>query len=233
VSAEKNIRYEVKMVAQAAAYDRVRMFMRADRSGLRVLYPPRIVQSVYFDTWRDRALEENLSGVSHREKIRFRWYGDAKTDVKGVLERKVRENMLGWKDFLPIDEVMQVEGASRTEFARRIFAHLTPSWHDVRAMALQPVQWIRYEREYFSSGRIRVTVDRKLRTWDQRYRRTITSAFRTPTPNVVIVEAKCAQEDYDELQAMLVRFPLFVDKCSKFVFASDPGEGALISRITG
>ena len=222
----KDVRYEVKMVGQAAAYPRLRMFMRMDRSGLRELYPPRIVQSVYFDTLTGKALEENMAGISHREKIRFRWYGANQDRARGILERKVRENMLGWKNLLPIEEEIQIEGASRNDFAAKIYSHLTREWSDVRATQLLPVQWIRYSREYFSAGNIRITIDRQLSTWDQRTRQALSAQFRTPTPDVLIVEAKCADEHHNELQALVERFPMVVDKCSKFVYACQPGEGA-------
>ncbi len=223
---EKDARYEVKMLGQASAYPRFRMFLRRERSGLRELYPPRIVQSIYFDTWRNRALEENLSGVSHREKIRYRWYGEGRSEVRGILERKVRENMLGWKDLLPIENTIAVEGRARADFAQEVLSQLTPEWNDVRAMRLLPVQWIRYEREYFSTGGVRITVDRKLRSFDQRMRRTLTAHFPTPLPDVMIVEAKCARAHHAEAVQLLGRLPLKVDKCSKFVYASSPGEGA-------
>jgi len=223
---ERETRYEVKMVSQVAGYPRLRMLMRLDPTAIRELYPPRIVQSVYFDTWRNRALEENLAGISHREKIRFRWYGDANTGVRGTLERKVRENMLGWKDLLPIDATIAVEGATRRDFAHSIFEHLTEPWLDVRSDALLPAQWVRYEREYYKAGAVRVTIDRKLTTFDQRHVRVLTTRSPAPTPDVMIVEAKCAKEDYPALQQLIERFPMRIDRCSKFVYASSPREGA-------
>ena len=68
----RDVRYEIKMVAQAAAYARLRMFLRLDRAALRELYPPRIVQSIYFDTHLDRSLNENLAGfLFESSKIEF------------------------------------------------------------------------------------------------------------------------------------------------------------------
>ncbi len=228
---EPDTRYEVKMVGQAAAYSRLRMFLRTDRAGVRVLYPPRIVQSIYLDTWTNAALEENLAGISHREKIRFRWYGDARTDVRGILERKVRENMLGWKDLAPIDATLAVEGQTRRGFSQSLLAHLDAGWSEVATRSLLPVQWIRYEREYYRAGSLRITIDRALRTWDQRTRYRLSARFRTPTPDVMIVEVKTAAENDAELQGFLNRVPLHVDKCSKFVYASAPGEGAMPSYL--
>ncbi len=232
----RELRYEIKMVAQAAAYARIRMLMRFDRSAIRTLYPPRRIQSIYFDTWRNIALEENLAGISHREKVRFRWYGEAKTGVKGTLERKVRENMLGWKDLLRIDSTLAVEGQPRRAFTDSLRPFLSEGWEDVLDRNLQPVQWIRYDREYFATeagkGPIRITIDRNLRTWDQRNRPQLSSKFRAPTPDVMIVEAKCAEGDYDALKDLMDDFPMRIDRCSKFVYASSPNDGALASQLS-
>ena len=230
-----SLRYEVKMVAQAAFYSKLRMHMRLDQAAIRTLYPPRRIQSVYFDTWRNQALEENLAGISHREKVRLRWYGVDTKAVHGTLERKVRENMLGWKELpgIPID--LDVEGVTRREFADSLRPFLTAEWEDVFRKALLPVQWIAYDREYFATeagaGPIRITIDRGLRTYDQRNRHRLSSRFRSPTPDVMIVEAKCAKEDYDHLRELVARFPMRVDRCSKFVFASSPNDGAISSYI--
>mgnify|MGYP002628501705 CR=1 FL=1 len=229
------LRYEVKMVAQVAFYSKLRMHMRFDRAAIKTLYPPRRIQSIYFDTFRNQALEENLAGISHREKVRLRWYGEDTSGVHATLERKVRENMLGWKGLLDIPEDLDVEGVTRREFAGSLRKHLTPEWEDLLSKDLLPVQWIAYDREYFATeagtGPVRITIDRHLRTFDQRSRHRLSSRFRSPTPDVIIVEAKCAKENYDELQKLMARFPMQIDRCSKFVYASSPNDGAIASYI--
>ena len=151
-AAREDLRYEVKMIAHASAYGLARHSLRLDTAGVRVLHPPRRVQSVYFDTLDQSAMHENLSGVSHREKLRFRWYGDSARGVTGRLERKVRENMLGWKDVVAVPGPLDVEGATRSELMRAVFDHLPAEWAVARAQRLGPVQWISYSREYFATA---------------------------------------------------------------------------------
>jgi hypothetical protein len=230
---ERALRYEIKMVAQAAVRDWIESRLRLDRAGVRTLHPDRTVQSLYFDDLWQTALADNLAGISHREKLRFRWYGEAANGVRGALERKVRHNLLGWKDVLPLEAEVDVEGADRRTLARAIFGHLPAAWAVERDRSLMPVQWIRYRRSYFTTadGRIRVTIDRDLRTFDLRHRRIVTAAFRSFVPCVTIVEAKAAEDAYDELKRFLSRFPLVIDKCSKFVIASSPGDGPRASVL--
>jgi hypothetical protein len=228
-----DLRYEIKMVAQGRSYESVIARMWIDPSGLRPLYPPRQVQSIYFDTIGGRALEENLSGISHREKIRFRWYGPDRDVVRGALEQKIRENMLGWKHVVSIDKDVRVEGNTRTQFAREVLGGLTGFWARTREGHPMPVQWISYVRDYYATSDklVRVTLDRQVQTFDQRSRFVLSARHATPIPNVLIVEAKCAADQYDRARQLLNRLPLQIDKCSKFVLASNPGEGPLPSIL--
>lgn len=222
-----SLRYEIKMACQEAAYERLRMLLRLDPSALRTLYPSRRVQSVYLDTPTGSALEENLAGISHREKIRVRWYGDDARGVDAVLERKVRENAMGWKDVLRLPRPIDVEGVPHGEFVRTVADQATPPWRAVLMDCLEPVQWIAYTRDYLrtADGRVRVTIDRSLTAADQRAASRLSFARRSPLPRLCVVEAKCAPEDYEAAQALLSRLPLFVDRCSKFVLASDREHG--------
>ena len=228
-----SLRYEIKMACQEAAYERVLTVLRLAPQGVRKLYPPRRVQSIYLDTDTNRALAENLAGISHREKIRIRWYGDDTRGVQATIERKVRENMLGWKDTFKLASPIDVEGVERRAFLASVEDQATPEWKDALRHGLQPVQWISYLRDYFRTGdgRVRITVDRELRCADQRHLLHLSPRLQTPIPRVLVIEAKCSREDHDAAQEILSRLPLFVDRCSKFVLASEPQHGPVPSLI--
>jgi SPX domain protein involved in polyphosphate accumulation len=218
----EDLRYEIKMVCQGAAYHRLLMRLRMDPAGLSTLYPPRRVQSVYLDDPLGTALEENLAGISHREKIRVRWYGEDATGVMATLECKVRDNMLGWKHTQRLAEPIDVEGVERRAFMRRVESLASAQWVARLQACLEPVQWISYVRDYLQTadGKVRVTIDRDVTAWDQRARRELSRVQRTPLPNLTIVEAKCSAVDYPVAQAFLSRVPLFVDRCSKFAMSA-------------
>ena len=231
VSDPKNLRpglrYEIKMACQEAAYERIVACLRMDPAAVRELYPRRQVQSVYLDTTFGRALSDNLAGISHREKIRLRWYGPDARGVRATLERKVRENMLGWKDTLRFDDPIDIEGVDRNDFISSLRERATPEWRSVLDAGLEPVQWISYQRDYLvtSDLKVRITLDRSLRATDLRDRFVLSSARPTPLPRLLIVEAKCAESDYGRAQELVSRQPLFVDRCSKFVLASTAEHG--------
>lgn len=229
----ENARYELKMVCQEDAYFRVRAALRLHPMAIRPLYSPRKVQSVYLDTLGRAALEDNLAGISHREKIRFRWYGEEARGVKGQLENKIRENMQGWKQILKINKTFDVEGQNSHGFLSKLREEATPGWKVRLSRGLYPVQWIQYEREYYATHhkRIRITLDRKLRAWDQRGRVRLSSRFHTPIPRFLVVEMKCSAHDFDAAQDLARSLPIPVDKCSKFVTASMPDEGPMVSLL--
>jgi len=228
-----SLRYELKLVCQQSAYHRVRMALRLHRSGLRVLYPERRVQSIYLDSHGNRALEENLAGVSRREKLRFRWYGSATDRAPGILERKLRENTLGWKQHAVITEPLELEGRRGRSFIQQLAQHVPDAWREDLLSGLQPAQWISYVREYLVTAdrRVRVTLDRELRCADQRRRMHLSCRFPTPTARILVVEAKCAPEHYEQARGLLSELPLSVDRCSKFVFASAPSHGPVASLL--
>jgi hypothetical protein len=232
-SASSSLRYEIKAVCQEAAFGRLLMILRMDPAGLRPLFPTRRVQSVYLDTPSGRALQENLAGISHREKVRVRWYGDEVRGVSAVLERKVRENSLGWKETLRLAEPIDVEGVRRADFVRRLRALATPEWRADLDRGLEPAQWITYLRDYLrtADGRVRLTLDRRLAAADQRLAFRLSRKLATPLPRLAVVEAKCAAADLDAAQELLSRLPLFVDRCSKFVLASDREHGPVSSIL--
>jgi len=223
------VRYELKLVCQQSAHARVRMALRLHPAALSTLYPRRMVQSVYFDSPFGRAVQENLSGASRRGKLRFRWYGEDSTSVAGVLEHKFRSNTLGWKHIAPVEGRVRVEGNRPRSFVREVERGLARD-SDVRfhlRQGLEPVQWIRYRREYLQTadGRVRVTLDRDLAAFDQRMRPTLSSFGATPTPRLLIIEVKCSVDAYEEARDITSRLPIPVDRCSKFVLASDPVHG--------
>ncbi len=222
-----DLRYEIKMVAQEHYYHELMFVLRLNGAGIRGLYPPRRVQSIYLDTPHGAALGENHAGISHREKIRFRWYGPEERGVHGTLENKVKENTIGWKHLLPIDTSLDVAGVDRVQFTEVLRAHLTPEWRSRFCVFLEPVQWISYLREYYctAEGKVRITIDRELRCADQRGRFLLSAQFPTPVPRALIIELKCAFEDYEHAGKLANRLPLSYDKCSKFVLASTPGIG--------
>ncbi len=225
-------RYEIKMVCEERADAAVMSKLRLHPAGIRELFPDRWVQSIYFDTHEGRSVSENLAGVSDREKIRLRWYGLGATGVRGQLERKRREATLGSKDTLELEQPIDVEGHGRHAFMRDLLRQLPPEWREDLA-GLEPAQWIRYHRKYLTTAdhAIRITVDRELSACDLRFGGVLSFRRATPLPRLLVVECKTSTEHRRRLEELIQSMPLIADKCSKFVLASAPEHGPIISRL--
>ena len=142
--------------------------------------------------------------------------------MNATLERKVRENMLGWKNTFRIAEPMDIDKVDRYQFIRTLSERVAPEWRSHIDAGLEPVQWISYLRDYFTTSdeRVRITVDRQLVARDLRHRRVLSRDNETSLPRLLVIEVKCGEKDYEHARAIVSRLPLFVDRCSKFVLAS-------------
>ncbi len=225
-------RYEVKFCCEEHAYSEVLSELRMC-TGMRPLHPARRVQSIYLDTHSGRALQDNLAGISDREKIRFRWYGDHMDRAQGQLERKIRSNMLGTKEVAKLTHALDLLGQGRQAFVRKLIAEAPPSWRPHLDAGLEPAQWVTYERDYFTSpdGRIRITMDRDLRTYDLRYRPAIDRVAQAVPARILVIEFKADADEYAALRKLVSKTSLRADRCSKFVLASAPGHGPVPSRF--
>jgi len=232
VSERPGLRHELKFVCDEAAHPVLRMALRLDRAGLRQSYPMRRVHSLYLDTTYQRALQENLAGMGERTKVRLRWYGAAEGEVTAVLERKRRENTLGWKETWPVPGTLVVAGAERRALVRELARRAEGAWREHLAV-LEPAQWISYRREYLVSadGRVRVTLDRELRFSDQRLPARLSPLARTPASRLLVLEVKCAPEHLGEAREIVSRLAIPMGRCSKYVLAADASGGPLPSVL--
>lgn len=224
-------RFELKMVCEERALSEVLAELHRHPMGFRKLYRDREVQSIYLDTHAGRAVQENLAGISDRQKLRLRWYGQGVDWVKPQIERKRRRNLFGSKQVEVLSEEFAVRGVDRLTFMRRLCAAVPDAWRCRIDAGLEPAQWIRYQRQYYGSfdGAVRVTVDRQLQACDLRDSWRIDWQRQTVLGRILVVECKAAMTREAELREVVRDLRLQVHRCSKFVMASAPSHGPLAS----
>jgi hypothetical protein len=214
----EDLRYEVKFVAKASERHAVLQWVRNHWAGFSQPYPDRRISNVYFDSYELAAFHENLSGISRRSKVRWRWYGDTSEPDRGTLEVKRRRGGLGWK-----------------------LAYRTPgcdlaalSWRDIRAGLRRNLDaggriWLdanplsvlinRYHRRYFASGdaAVRLTVDWDQQVYDQKLRSGPNLKRRANLPDTLVVELKFRVAEHARASAMIQGLPLRLSRNSKYV----------------
>ena len=208
----------MKYVARASELHRVTQWVRNNRAGFRETYPERQVNNIYFDTFDYRAYQQNLSGVSRRAKVRFRWYGQTDEPESGVLEVKHRRNRVGWKESYPVG-ALPLTGQRWLDIQRKVRDQLEAAgrlWFDTHP---QPVLINRYRRRYFVSadGHVRLTLDWEQRVFDQRRRSTPNFERASNAAESLVVEFKFAPEDHQRASLAIQGIPLRQSRNSKYV----------------
>lgn len=191
--------------------------MRLHPAGFRSAYPPRWVNSLYFDTYQLNALTDNLAGLASRSKLRLRWYGSVSPVREPIIELKQKESLVGWKRQLPLRCELDLIQPWHN-LLPRIRDCLPQVWKSRFQAAAQPVLLNRYWRAYYISadGAVRVTLDSRQSVYEQRLAARPNLRAALPTEDVVVVEIKADQSHADQVQAVADAFPIPRTRNSKY-----------------
>ncbi len=169
-------------------------------------YPDRKVNSIYYDDINYSAYNDNLLGISNRIKYRVRWYGQSLAHITNpVLEKKIKVNQLGTKEFSKLDDFHLEESIPDLNVIKRNLPQ-----------ALIPYIIVRYKRTYLESsdGLIRATVDRQLEYINLIHGSLSDQLYQD---NEYILEIKYDKEHEDLANQCLQCIPYRVTKNSKYV----------------
>jgi hypothetical protein len=212
------LRYELKLVCDPHRLVQARPWIRLHPAGFIVAYPPRRVNSLYLDTPHLSSFDENLAGVSERQKLRLRWYGEDVREIEPVLELKQKRDLLGCKRQVRLPCKLDLTSSWR-KILGAVRACVEPEWRMVLQMTDQPILLNHYQREYYATpdGALRVTLDYACAAYDQRL--SLRPNLRVPLPiaDRVVIEIKAAPEHAERLQEAVAQFPVLRTRNSKYV----------------
>ena len=124
------------------------------------------IRSLYFDTPTDKALREKLSGVSHREKFRIRYYNGDISHIR--LEKKEKLGGLGRKltETLTAEEAQRIVDGDTLWMAASGRPLLIELYSKMKSQCLRPKVIVDYIRTPFvyAPGNVRITIDERIRT---------------------------------------------------------------------
>lgn len=141
------------------------------------------VRSLYFDNYRDTALQEKIDGVNQREKFRLRFYGTETGWIR--LEKKTKQYSLCGKQSAQVNRA-ESERIIAGDIDWLSFDH-RPVLRDLgvkmRNQLLRPKTIVEYTREafVFPPGNVRITLDSAIRTGMQS-----TAFFELDCPLVLV-----------------------------------------------
>jgi hypothetical protein len=215
------LRYEIKLVCQRHRLGQARAWFRLHPAGFVVAYPQRRVNNLYLDTPHLSSLQDNLGGISARQKLRLRWYGESTRHIRAYLELKRKQNMLGYKRraMLACDLDLALPWRDILEAIR---ANSDPDWLPLLQTACQPVLINHYEREYYVTldGAVRITLDRDQVAYGQRLSLRPNLQARLHIADTVVIEVKAPREQAERLQDIVSRFPVPRSRSSKYVLGA-------------
>ena len=214
-------RREIKYVGLFSLLGHVKYWLRSHWCKFEEHYPDRNVRSIYFDNFSLSTYENNLTGVSDRFKLRYRWYGESLLPGRGALEVKRRINSLGWKS---VDQI-SLQKINSEHYWSQITAAITAKCSSEARSILRslncPIATIGYKRKYFISrvGGVRATVDTD-QFYIRQFGQSVYSRKARPLmPAMMTLEFKCANSDASLLPEILSTVPLRLTKNSKYVNA--------------
>lgn len=161
-------------------------------------YRPRLVHSIYFDTYFDEFLAESLDGLSERQKIRIRYYNEGENIQ---LEKKIKSDQFGKKEIIPLD--ISKEDLKHIKALEKIA-------NEHSQLLIRVSARLSYWRKYYISkeNKIRVTIDSTLQTEELIFGR------KRNLQNQFLIEIKCGNG-----QSIDLALNLMPQRFSKYSFA--------------
>jgi len=176
------------------------------------VYENRIINNIYFDTSENISFYENIEGLKDRTKYRIRWYGNFELEhqKKVILECKIKNNSLGWKDSLIIKFDFNLSYSDRINM---IINKIKKS----RNNFYKPVVTNKYLREYLEDPEgVRITIDSDIKYSNN-------ESLKKITDKNLILEVKFKinnsfnSELFNELDVMLSKNSKFVNGRKHFI----------------
>tara|TARA_Y100000590_G_scaffold454971_1_gene602738 strand:- start:38 stop:703 length:666 start_codon:yes stop_codon:yes gene_type:complete len=158
------MRYELKFVFNNHELFKFKSWLISE-TRFKKKYSPRIVNSIYFDDINNGSANDNLAGISLREKYRLRWYNNDFNNL-AKFELKKRINRLNFKEFFNFNySKKNTKNLSNKNFAD-IYQNKLFEWNYKYNFELFPKIQIQYNREYYEDNKnVRLTIDKKLKFW--------------------------------------------------------------------
>ena len=208
-------RIEIKELIKISEINYFEKKIKLSPLSFRKPYPDRKINSVYFDNNKYESLSESIDGNSVRYKKRIRWYGINNYQDNVALEIKKKKGHLSWKKILKINKPVNIIAETWGNFF--VNNWLENSRNKI-LLNLKPVSIVTYDRSYYCSfdNKVRITVDRNLKTFDQTISKSPNLFKNRSTPKIVVIEIKVSNKDSVLIHNTLKNLPFTAKRFSKY-----------------
>jgi len=160
--------------------------------GMQMLYPQRVINSLYYDTELNSMFNDSEEGIIPRKKVRIRWYDDIRKANKEV-------KISGLEGRFKISGLFNIPSENL----------LPQSLSDTSYGLISPSMFVSYTRQYFSFESMRITFDSHIQYSNHRQAR---SVFHKDSE--CVMEVKIGLEYSDDYIAS--RLPFSPSRFSKY-----------------
>ena len=214
-----NYRFEKKFIIPERLTHSIEEVVKSNSALMRIFFPPRFINNIYFDNSRFKFFFENIDGISERMKTRIRWYGNLKGKIKKpVLEFKQKHGLTGSKSSIALPS-FDLKDIYRPGFLSSLFQNSNLDMRKKDLMlSLTPSLINRYQRKYFLSfdQKFRVTLDNHLKYYPVSSPEQLSSCGLKDSLSM-IMELKYSPIYQLESNNITQEFPFRVIKNSKYV----------------
>jgi SPX domain protein involved in polyphosphate accumulation len=195
-------RYEIKFVLDNTRLSEAMQWLYNNTTANKK-YENRKVNSIYFDNVDFSSVRDNLAGISQRNKLRLRWYGDQENSLP-FFEVKTKNGRLGYKTSCPLKSLgSNLSKLNIDKIASKCIKDLAKQ-DVVFDEHLVPTLKVSYEREYYETHNgIRITIDQDIKFSDTQLHSMLDENMSIPYP-FKVMEVKF-KPDMKEVVAELIR----------------------------
>ena len=212
-------RYERKYTTNVSSPAETELAIKLHPAMFSEKFPPRFINNIYFDTPDFKDYQDSVQGVSHRRKIRIRWYGDLKENVENAqIEIKHKNGILVSKERFPLIPFNRKDLQDKDKWQDILERSQVPASIIIEIQDRSHVVLNRYHRKYFLTPdeNYRITIDNNMQSqmvgWFNKNSRSLQS-------NELIIELKY-DLDADLDVGKIARFlPFTLGKNSKYLRA--------------
>jgi SPX domain protein involved in polyphosphate accumulation len=214
---QKERRYELKFVVEVKDKDEVFLWLYNSVGLFKKAHDDRRVNNIYFDHSNLSSLEDNLSGISRRQKMRYRWYGNNVYPIDGYMEVKNKDNNLGWKNHYKVENLHINQKDSWKEIISKIISN-SEELQILSSQYFIPTLCNRYDRQYFESHdtKVRITIDLNIEFYQQNSLTNPNFTNKSYSDDLMIIECKFDEDSRKLAHSIIDKIPVRRSRYSKY-----------------
>ena len=213
-------RFERKYVFNGIDINKITLAIYRSNFNFFSLFPDRKVNSIYFDDKDLTSISANLDGVTDKEKVRVRWYGNSQIIDNSKLEIKRKSEFLVSKNNYELKLPKKFKFQERKNISYlKDYLNKLKELKKITQKPLYPILSTHYLRSYFlSSNRlIRLTMDKNIEYIHLIDNKDINLKYKTQN---IIIELKYKKELDNFVRSKIRNISVRFSKNSKYIHAA-------------